>query len=169
MSEEGDSDTRVLVLGIGNPDRGDDGIGPLVIECLAGRLPCAVDVRVRAGDVLALIDDWTNFQSVIVVDAAASIGAPGRVHRIDALHETLPMPPLPASSHAFGLTEALALAQALGSAPAEVVVYAIEGEAFEAGAAMTPKVRAAARGVADKVATDVRQMLRPHAEAKSHA
>ena len=162
-------DMRVLILGIGNPDRGDDGVGPLVIEYLAGRLPSDVDVRVRTGDVLALIDEWMDFQSVIVIDAAASMGAPGRVHRVDALHETLPTPPLPASSHAFGLAEVLGLAQALENAPAEVVVYAIEGENFETGAAMTAKVQAAARIVADKVVGEVSQVPQLHEEVNTHA
>ena len=31
------SRAKVLVVGIGNPDRGDDGIGPLVATRLAGR------------------------------------------------------------------------------------------------------------------------------------
>ncbi len=167
MSETGGK--RVLVLGIGNADRGDDGIGPLAVEAMADRLPDEVELRVRSGDLLALIDDWTGFERVIVIDAAACLDAPGRVHRVDALREPLPLPPLPASSHAFGLPEALALAQALGSAPADVVVYAVEGEDFEAGAAMTPKVQAAVQAVADRVLREVRRLLEPHREEKSHA
>lgn len=45
---------NVLVVGLGNPDCGDDGIGALVALSLAGRLPADVPVVVRSGDMLAL-------------------------------------------------------------------------------------------------------------------
>jgi len=167
MSEVGGK--RILVLGIGNADRGDDGIGPLVIEALAGRLPQEVELQVRSGDLLALIDDWAGFERVIIIDAAQCLDAPGRVHRVDALHEPLPLPASPASSHAFGLPEALALAQTLGGAPAGVTAYAVEGEDFAAGAAVTPKVRAAVPVVTDRVVREVHRVLGGRVEAKSHA
>ncbi len=154
---------RVLVVGIGNRDRGDDGVGALVIENLGGRLPGEAELRARSGDLLALIDDWAGFECVIVVDAAR-MGTPGRVHRIDALRHKLPVAPALPSSHAFGLPEVIALAQALDCAPADIVVYAVEGETFEAGAAMVPQVQAAARLVADKVVAEVHQMMQRHAK-----
>jgi hydrogenase maturation protease len=73
----------VLVVGIGNSDRGDDGVGPAVARRLRGRVPPGVSVLERGGDALALIEDWEGVPSVIVVDAVAPITEPGRIHRHD--------------------------------------------------------------------------------------
>ena len=72
-----------LVAGIGNPDRGDDGFGPTVAQRLRGRAPFTVRVVERSGDALALIEEWNGIPFVIVIDAAAAISQPGRVHRLD--------------------------------------------------------------------------------------
>ena len=38
-----------LVIGLGNPDRGDDGVGVIVAESLAEGLPPSVAIRTRTG------------------------------------------------------------------------------------------------------------------------
>jgi hydrogenase maturation protease len=155
----------VRVIAIGNPDRGDDRIGALVAARLAGRLPAGVALVERRGDLLALLDDWSACDAVICVDAAAAMGEPGRIHRFDGSAEALPHDLSPPSSHAFGLAEALALAQVLGSAPPIVIIYAIEGRSFETGAAMTLEVAAAAGEVAEQIAAEAHRL----AEALSPA
>ena len=64
-----------------------------------------------------------------------------------------------ASSHAFGVAEAIELARALDLAPKRIVVYAIEGVCFDAGAPFTPPVLRAAEEVADCIAREVRHIL----------
>jgi hydrogenase maturation protease len=149
---------KVLVACLGNPDRGDDGIGAAVARALAGRLPEGVGLVVRCGDMLALIDDWAGFDAVVCVDAAAAAGTPGRIRRIDLGCENLPVDVGATSSHAFGLAEAVQLARTLHSAPAHIVVYAVEGASFETGAPMTAAVAAAADDVARRVTDDVRRL-----------
>ncbi len=147
---------RILVLGLGNPDRGDDGIGPIVAGQLAGRLPAGVALAARHGDPLALIDNWAGFDALVCIDAAAPMGSPGRIHRIDPATDTLPYAAPTATSHAFGLAETVALARVLGCAPARIVIYAVEGEGFSCGADMTPAVAAAAEDAAARVLAEVR-------------
>lgn len=146
--------TRVLVVGLGNPDRGDDGAGALVARRLGSRAPAGMTVTTRAGDMLALIEDWTGFETVVLVDAAAAAGTPGRICRIDPSTDDLAAQLLPLSSHGLGLAETIALARALGALPAHVVVYAIEGAEFAAGAPLTPAVAAAAEEVAACLAAE---------------
>jgi len=146
---------RVLVVAIGNPDCADDGAGALVAARLAGRLPRDVRLVARRGDILCLVADWAAYDAVVCIDAAASTGMPGRIHRIDAGAGELPPGVSFASSHAFGLAEVIALAAALGSLPATVIVYAIEGASFGRGGAMTPEVTRAAAAAADRVVAEV--------------
>lgn len=152
-------DPSVLVLCLGNPDRGDDAIGPAVAEALAGRLPENATLRIRSGDMLALIEDWAGYDCMICVDAAAPMGEPGRIHRIHLGQEELPREMTAFSTHAFGLGEAIALGRSLDLAPVSIVVYAVEGENFESGAPMTAEVAASAAIAADCIAAEAVQLL----------
>ena len=51
---------RLLVVCVGNPDRGDDGLGPLVAKTLAGALPADVGLACANGDMLGLIPQWSD-------------------------------------------------------------------------------------------------------------
>ena len=136
--------SRLIVIGIGNPFRGDDGAGLAVARAL-GDDP---RVLVHEGEPIDLLDRWEGAGEVIVVDAARSGAAPGTVHRLDGLTE-----PVAAggSTHAFGLDQTLALARALGRAPARVEVIGIEGERFGAGDGLSPPVAAAVEAVASEL------------------
>lgn len=74
--------TRVLVAGIGNIFRGDDGFGPEVVRRLAvsGSLPAAVravDYGIR-GMHLAY-DLLDGYDALVIVDALPGDGAPGTI------------------------------------------------------------------------------------------
>jgi len=148
----------MLVLCLGNTDRGDDGFGPAVGCALEGRLPEGVVLCTRRGDMLSLIEDWKGFDALVCVDAAAPAGAPGRSCRIDLARQDLSRDLVPVSSHAFGLNEAVALARTLGLAPKSIVVYAVEGHCFESGAPMTRVVAAAVAPTARLVAAEVNRL-----------
>jgi hydrogenase maturation protease len=145
---------------IGNPNRGDDGIGPLVAAKLEGRLPRHASLIVRHGDMFALAEDFAGCGALVCVDAAAPMSSPGQIHRIDLTTEELPRELLSASTHGFGLADVIALARALGRAPQIVIIYAVEGTCFDAGAALTHAVAAAADETAHLVAAEVDRLSR---------
>jgi hydrogenase maturation protease len=162
-------DPRIMVVGIGNRDRGDDGAGPAALDRLAERAPAGVTLALCRDDLLALVDDWADIDGLICVDAAAPMGAPGRIHRLDLATDTLPHElSVPASSHAFGLPDAIALARALGTAPARIVVFAVEGQAFDGGAGLSPEVDRAIPELADRVLAEIAR-LRPLLAERAHA
>lgn len=145
----------MLVIGVGNELRGDDGAGIAVARRL--RETTDLDVRELQGELTALLE-WHGHDTVVLLDTMRSGAAPGAILRIDASHA-----PLPeglggsTSTHAVGLGETLELARALGRLPRRVVVYAIEGRRFDAGAPMSDAVRL---GV-DELAARVLGELRP--------
>ncbi len=150
--------TRTLIAGIGNPDRGDDGVGPAVIAALGDRLPDGTRAIPLRGDLLPLLDAWARTDRIVLVDACDECGAPGRIHRLhNPVAEELP-PEAPTSSHALGVAETLALARALAEPAAagpDVVVYAVEGACFDFGAPLSPQVAAAIAPLAEQIAADV--------------
>lgn len=148
---------RVQVLALGNPQRGDDGVGPAVATRLHGRLPADVALRVCGSNVLGLIEDWVGVAALVCVDASAPQGEPGRICRLDLATDGLARELSPASSHGFGLAEAVELARVLGVAPSWIVIYAVEGCRFATGAALTAEVAAALDEVAERILDEVGQ------------
>lgn len=145
----------VVVVGIGNDARGDDGVGPRVIALLQDRVRGHVRLVAVGDDPLAVLDAWPGADLVILVDAMCTGAPPGRVERFEpstmpgshlALHDTL------ASSHGVGLAETLELARALDRLPERLVLYGIEAASFEFGAPLSEPVAAAAAAVADRIA-----------------
>ncbi len=147
---------RVAVTALGHSCRGDDAVGILVAEALRGLLPQDVPVLFDSGDALSLLDLWSDCDVLVCVDACASMGNPGQVHRLDLSTDPLPPQGGGTSSHGFGLAEAIALARTLQLTPRKIIVYAIEGRCFDPGVKPTAEVAAAvaplARGIAREVA-----------------
>ncbi len=151
--------TRVLVVGIGNPDRGDDGLGPAVTHLLRDRAPPGVRVIERNGDLLALIDEWEGVATVVIVDAAAPTKCPGQVQRLDLTGAPLPVGLTVGSTHALGVAEAVELARILGRLPRRLVAYLVEGERFDTGPPLSPAVRKAVEEVARRIALELPAFL----------
>lgn len=147
---------QALVIGLGNPDRGDDAVGLHVARRLAAWALPGVTVIEADGDALALMDRWAGAARVVLVDAAAPMSQPGRVHRLDPMRQELPHEITLGSTHAFGLTEAVELARALGRLPGWMAIYAIEAGGFVPGASLTPAVAGAVDEAAARIAAELR-------------
>ena len=150
---------RVIVLGVGNAERGDDGAGRMVARLLNGTLPKNVEIVEHDGEATSLLSRLDGAVSAYVIDACVSKSSPGTIHRIDANREALPNVSSDLSTHGFGLAAAIELGRALGQLPAHVVVYAIEGKSFDAGVALSEPVAAAVSLVAEKIRSEIEAAL----------
>ena len=136
---------------------------------------CFVPVRADAPRVIKIdgkFDDWKGIPSVIVVDAVAPIGEPGRIHRFDLTDGPVPIAFAPRSTHAFGVAETVELARSLGRLPGDLVVYLVEGERFTTGAPLSPAVAKAVDEVAELIIAELPRISSDHeaaAGASSHA
>ena len=155
MSTSSDSSgpRPVLLAGVGNPDRGDDGFGPAVLARLA-RLSLPEAERIVRARPLDLLDHWPGRRLAIVVDAALG-EEPGRLRRLEPLSEGLPLP-TSFSTHGFGLVEAIELGRSLGLLPARLIVYAAEGLDFSPGAPLSAPIAAAVEEAAARIAEECR-------------
>ena len=142
---------RRVVIGIGNADRGDDGVGHEVIRLLSGRVPLDVVLLRLTGEATLLLDRLQDADAAYVIDAAASGAAPGTVHRYDVAAGALPVGHEATSSHGLGLAQAIELARALDALPRRCVIYAIEGQGFAIDAPLTPAVARAATSAAEQL------------------
>ena len=142
--------SRVVVVGVGNAYRGDDGAGLAVAERVRGLVE-GVEVVTCEQEASRVIDAIEGRDAAVLVDASSSGAAPGTIHRFDASIEPVPARSFRSSTHAFGVGEAIELARALGKLPGTVVVYGIEGEEFSAGEGLSAAVAAAVEPAVDAV------------------
>jgi hydrogenase maturation protease len=138
----------ILIVGVGNVYRRDDGAGPTIASRLRSVLRADVRVLEKDGDFASLLDDWQGVPVVIIVDATSSGSAPGTITRYEAHEEPLPAALSRASTHSFGIAEAIELARALGRLPPSLIVFGIEGRDFSPGEGLSPDVAAAVDEVA---------------------
>lgn len=143
---------RPLVIGAGNPDRGDDGVGPAVARLLRESGSGAADVVAVRGEATGLLDLFTDRDHVIIVDACVANTAAGEILRYEAAAQPLPADIQTPSTHGFGVAAAIELARALGQLPRRVTVLAIVCADFTAGAGLSPAVAAAAERTARMIA-----------------
>lgn len=151
--------TGTLIVGIGNTDRGDDGVGRLIARRLKAMVAPEVRVVEHDGEAASLLACLEGVRTAFLIDACVSGGAPGAVRRLNLDEDGGALPDLQfgISTHGFGLAEAIALGKALGNLPPRTVVVAIEAGGFETGAALTPAVADAIETVAGMVADEVMQ------------
>jgi hydrogenase maturation protease len=146
-------DRPVLVIGVGNRLRGDDGASWGVVRRLRERgMPIGIDVSEQLCEPNDLLEAWQDRDAVVLVDTMRSGEPPGTIRRFDVSGE-----PLPArlrgsvSTHGFGLHQAIELGRALHRLPRRVIVFAVEGRHFEAGATPSGEVEAAVAPLARAV------------------
>lgn len=133
---------QLLVIGLGNPDRGDDAVGVEVArEVAAERLDVSV---LEFDDPSEALDAWDVEDAVVVTDAITSGGHPGEIHVVDAVAHKLPTGRWSTGgTHALGLAAVVELARALGQLPRSLVVVGVEARQFGHGTPMSDAVVAA--------------------------
>jgi len=143
---------RTLVIGCGNLLRGDDAAGPVLIRRMRDRgLPDGVRCADGGTGGMDVALQMRAVPRVIIVDACTSGSAPGTLFEVPAA-EVENLPPLAGISlHAFRWDHAVAFARWLlkNDYPADVRAYLIEGERFEVGEGLSPRVDAAVDRLAD--------------------
>jgi len=149
----------IVIIGIGNSMRRDDGVGLASIAHLQREAPLtnasSVEVRTLDGEPARLIEAWKGRQRVVVVDAARVGSTPGAIHRIEVGVDELPDWANVASSHSAGLAEAIALARALDALPEELIIYGIEPADVSMGEGLTAAVESAVPELIDRITVEV--------------
>jgi len=117
---------RTLVLGYGNPARGDDGLGPALVERLAALalddLETRVDYQLCVEDAM----DIGGFEQVVFVDASLNAVPPFLHYRIPEV-----VTPTILDTHSISPEALIHLARTLFGAKSQASVLEIRGYHFE--------------------------------------
>jgi hydrogenase maturation protease len=151
----------ILILGLGNPLQGDDGVGCRVVEALVGAdrwSPLPDDVEVTDGGTpgVGLVNLLEGRQRVIIIDAAEMGLAPGQFRRFRPEEVTLTGSAERFSLHRSGVADALALARELGLALPEIVVFGMQPARVGWSDGLSPEVEAAVPRVIEAVLNELK-------------
>lgn len=147
-----------VILGIGNTLRGDDGLGPKVIDWLSEQdLPPDVALVDGGTSGLAIVSQMMGQRRAIIVDAADLHGAPGEWRRFSPDSVNLKGNDTTFSLHFAGLTEALTLAATLKVLPEEVIIYGVQPACIDWMSELSAEVQAVVPVVGQAVLQDVRR------------
>lgn len=142
-----------VVVGLGNPLMGDDGLGLAALARLDQLWEVPADVQLIDGgtwgmNLLPVIEDA---ERVILLDAIDTGTAPGTQTRLD--RERLPRYlATKISPHQVDLRDVLGLAELRGTLPAHTVALGLQPERVEMGIGLTPALAARLDDLVDSVA-----------------
>ena len=139
------------IIGYGNIERGDDGVGIIAAERLRDLGFAAVTCT---GDGLELLEAWRDQNHVIIIDTVVTGAPAGTLHRWDDC-QSLPASLAPTSTHGLGLAQAIDLAGTLDLLPARVSVWGVEGKNFAAGSEISPEVQSAIGELVELVVAEI--------------
>ena len=152
---------RIVVIGVGNDFRRDDGAGRIVARKVKATAGSEVRVMEASGEGAALMEAWRGAECALIIDASQSGAAPGAIRRLDARAQTIPREFFHYSTHSFSVAEAVELARALDQLPPRLILYAIEGKDFSSGEGLSPEVAAAVEAVICRVNEELRPAGEP--------
>lgn len=135
---------EVLILGLGNPLQGDDGVGCRAIEALE-RCELPPDVEAMDGGTpgIGLIHLLEGRRRAILIDAAEMGRPPGAIRRFRPDEVALTGSAGRFSLHRSAVADALALAAALDIPLPEIVFYGVQPGRIGWGEELSPQVAAA--------------------------
>jgi hydrogenase maturation protease len=144
--------SRMMIVGCGNPDAGDDSVGLEIVRRLQERGDCGCDLRAEPAPGVDLLELFPLADVILFVDAVLSSDAPG----------TLYLAPLPSkelepralgslSSHGWGIGEVLKLANALGRPAPRLFLLGIEAATVAEGAPRSATVEEAIALVVERI------------------
>jgi hydrogenase maturation protease len=151
---------QVLVLGVGNILRTDDGLGSMVFSLLhnAKKWPDSVGIFDVGTAMFNFLYEISCSYCVIIIDAIRAGGSPGSTYRFDkwedvsSIHEH-------ADSHGLLPTEIIEWARALTGYPKELIIFGVEPLDLDFGSQITVPVQSAIPVLIEKVILEIDTIL----------
>jgi hydrogenase maturation protease len=126
----------ILIIGIGNPSRGDDALGPMLIDRLEALQVADVELLTDFQLQVEFALDLQGRQRVIFVDASVDTASPFTFEPLVAAEDAS------FTSHALSPGAVLHAYKKLIGDPPSAYVLAIRGEAFELGEGLSAQAAA---------------------------
>ena len=151
MSLNEDKLKNILVIGIGNPLRCDDGVGSYVADCIEAkglkRVKVWITQQLQVEDLEAMLE----FYRIILVDASMD-GPPVDFRPVESVKRQ----PL-SSSHHLSAETFVNLAQSIYHKELSMQLCSIKGHSFEVGDQITPAVQTCAQQAVELICSFIKR------------
>jgi len=148
--------SETAVFGVGNPLCGDDGLGNRVVSMLgAYKLPLNVTLEDIGTPGLGLPILLDGKKRVILVDAVQMGQVAGTWRRLDPRETGFLTNQKIFSLHDSSLADGLALSEALGVLPEEIILYGVEPGQLDEGHGISPEVEAVLPEIVECIMNDL--------------
>lgn len=145
----------VVVMGIGNPLRCDDGVGISAIRKLIeigdGPGACYMDGG-TSPDLPSMLEP--NIKKLVIVDALQGGKDPGYIYRLE-IDESNIAEQVPGSAHGLGVLNGLRMMKMLGTEPRKVVLVGIEPSDTSPGLSLSPLIASRLTSLIEAVKNEI--------------
>ena len=156
---------NILIIGVGQTMRGDDGAGPAAVKAWVERYPqtlSTIQIRTEIEELpgLSLLSLLQGSDAAIIVDAVQSNNKPGTLHLIQDDTQFLSHEKAQ-SAHNLGVQETLALARLLrlDDLPELITIIGIEVENVALGENLSINVQNAIPKAADLIENKLQSLI----------
>ena len=148
--------TGIVVIGLGNVVRSDDGVGVHAAARLRERLGSQPDVTLVEGGTagLLLLPHLADARRAIIIDAIDVGAEPGTLVRL-AGDQFASAFCADATVHDVGLRDLLGAARLSGAWPEQLVLHGVQPDSIALGTELTPTVAGALDGLVDSIACEL--------------
>lgn len=153
-----DTDTRIVVLALGNLLRRDEGLGIRALQRLQETYELPEHVLLVDGGTLGLelLSYLEDADRLLILDAALTDGPAGTLLR--AAGDDIPaFLGIRTSPHEVGLADLLAVAHLRGVAPGEIVLLGMQPDTIELGWELSPPVAAYLPALVEAAVAELRR------------
>ncbi|MCX6003799.1 MAG: HyaD/HybD family hydrogenase maturation endopeptidase [Chloroflexi bacterium] len=132
----------ILIMGVGNILLSDEGVGVHVVRAMQKmKLPDNVELLDGGTASMSFLDNLSSREKVIIIDAVKGNDKPGTIYRFTPSDITA-QKEMVTSLHQIGILDSLNMAQFLGTAPQNVIIYGIEPKELDWGMSLSSEVAA---------------------------
>jgi hydrogenase maturation protease len=151
---------KIVVVGLGNSYRSDDGVGIAAAAALKDLALPSVHVVTGIVEPMGLLEAWSGARLAVLIDAAVTTpSAPGHVRRCSLGDVVAASGGL--SSHSVDIGRTLALGQVIQRVPDALVVLTVDVADNGYGIGLTPQVAAAVPEVVGMAVAEINRIRRP--------
>jgi hydrogenase maturation protease len=138
---------KLVVLGLGNPIRSDDGVGFHALQKLSTYNQLPRDIQLIDGGTLGLdlLPSLRGVSHLLALDAVDTGSPSGTLTRF--ANAELAGLPVSKSVHLLGFADLLGTLRLLGDSPEEVILLGLQPESTDWGVVLSPAVDAAVDGL----------------------
>ena len=157
---------KIVVIGVGQTMRGDDGVGVIAVQSWQAQYPQTAalpEIRVEIAELpgLDLLELLSGADHALIVDAIKGNGRAGEIHVLDE-QAISAFDPGAGSAHGWGVAETILLGQKLGRTdlPGDIKIIGITAQQFGIGRSLSPEIKENLPDIIDDIEKQVQAELR---------